>query len=148
MTRRPANYSPDSNFQRTESDPNGSPAFGSPARNESQKGSMETALAEWNAMTSDTVVAGANSAIELLDPPHAIHPPHQLEQDVRRQLLQNENLKFSTLVVRRLRNGVCLEGVVEMAENAPDLVNLVMSIDGIDKVDNRLVVRRALPRRK
>lgn len=101
---------------------------------------MDTALAEWNAMAGDSGIA--DSAIGLLE------PPHQLESAVRRELLQNDRLRFSTLVVRRLRNGVCLEGVVEMDENGPDLAKLVMSIDGVDRVDNRLVVRRPLPRKK
>jgi osmotically-inducible protein OsmY len=102
---------------------------------------METALAEWDAMSSDT-------AVIVLDPPHSIEPPHRLESDVRRRLMQDDSVHFSSLVVRRVRDGVCLEGVVEMDDSAADLAALALSIDGVERVENRLVVRRPLPRRK
>ncbi len=38
----------------------------------------------------------------------------QLEADVRRALLSEEGLDIASLVVRRLPNGVCLEGVIRV----------------------------------
>jgi osmotically-inducible protein OsmY len=101
---------------------------------------METALAEWNAMTADTV--------SLLDSSHPTPAPHQMETAVRRRLLETDALHFSSLVVRRVRDGVCLEGVVEMGAESPDVVGLVMAIEGVGEVHNRLVVRHPLPRKK
>jgi hypothetical protein len=102
---------------------------------------METALAEWNAMAAETTVG-------ILDSSHPLPAPHQLEKNVRRRLLENETLNFSSLVVRRVRDGVCLEGVVEVGAESPDVVGLVMAIEGVGEVHNRLVVRHPLPRKK
>ncbi|MFQ5733614.1 MAG: hypothetical protein ACE5KM_16885, partial [Planctomycetaceae bacterium] len=38
---------------------------------------------------------------------------HSVECNVRRRLLSQRRLRFSSLVVRRIEKGVCLEGVVE-----------------------------------
>lgn len=36
--------------------------------------------------------------------------PHQLEQEVRHRLMEESSLNFTSLVVRRVRDGLCLEG--------------------------------------
>ena len=66
--------------------------------------------------------------------------PHRTEQDVRRLLLSRCGLHFLSLVVRRLDNGVCLEGVVETIGDPAELDRAVAEITGVDTVLNRLVV--------
>jgi hypothetical protein len=67
-----------------------------------------------------------------------------MEKKVRRELMSQPDLRFSSLVVRRMGNGVLLEGVMERDEAAPDVVGIVRAL-GIDRVINRLVVRHPLP---
>ncbi len=69
--------------------------------------------------------------------------PHQIEQDVQRYLLAHPELCFSSLVVRRVRNGVCLEGVVEASHSSPDVAGLAQRVAGVESVLNHLVVQRA-----
>lgn len=69
--------------------------------------------------------------------------PHQVEQEVRRHLLTHPNLRFSSLVIRRIRDGVCLEGVLEADQPAPDVCRLAQSVAGVRQVLNHLVVRRS-----
>lgn len=70
-----------------------------------------------------------------------VERPHQVEQDVQRELLGHPNLNFSSLVVRRIQCGVCLEGVLDAGRNAPDVCALAQSVSGVDEVLNHLVVR-------
>jgi osmotically-inducible protein OsmY len=74
-----------------------------------------------------------------------IDSPHQVERDVRRELLSQPELRFSSLVVRRVgRGAICLEGVLETtAGKAPDVSGLAQRVAGVDRVLNRLVVRSA-----
>ena len=46
-----------------------------------------------------------------------VEAPHRLEHAVQRHLLSHPELRFSTLVIRRIPNGVCLEGVLEHSAN-------------------------------
>src|SRR6185503_9800889 len=39
--------------------------------------------------------------------------PHSVEQEVQRELLAEPSLRFASLVVRRIDDGVCLQGVLE-----------------------------------
>lgn len=66
----------------------------------------------------------------------------RLAQDVRRELLSRPGLRFSSLVVRRVQNGVCLEGVLEANKGDDDVCGLARSVAGVDRVLNHLVVRR------
>ena len=68
--------------------------------------------------------------------------PHRLEEDVQRELLAHPHLQFSSLVVRRVPGGVCLEGVLESCEPRVDVSTLVQRIAGVEQVLNHLVVRR------
>lgn len=65
--------------------------------------------------------------------------PHGLEKQVHRQLLQQGGDQYSCIVVRRMPNGVCLEGVVR---SAPDLVTAeqtALQVPGVRNVLNHLV---------
>ena len=68
--------------------------------------------------------------------------PHRLEQEVQRKLLAHPRLKFSSLVIRRIENGVCLEGVLEADDDAPDVIGLAQKVAGVEEVLNHLVIRR------
>lgn len=74
--------------------------------------------------------------------------PHQVEQDVQRALLAQPSLRFSSLVVRRIDNGVCLQGVLEAGDEAsPDVCHIARGVSGVRNVLNRLVIapRREFP---
>lgn len=79
-----------------------------------------------------------------------IHP-HRLEQDVRNRLMAEPSLNFTSLVVRRVRDGLCLEGVLEAddGEDANIVSTLVRRVCGETPVLNHLVVHRTrqLPRK-
>lgn len=66
--------------------------------------------------------------------------PHQIEQDVQRELLSEPNLRFSSLVVRRINNGVCLQGVLEAGAGCPDVCSVAQRVSGVRQVLNHLVV--------
>lgn len=66
--------------------------------------------------------------------------PHRVEHAVQRALLGHPHLHFASLVVRRINNGVCLQGVLEADENAPDVSSIAQRVDGVQQVLNRLVV--------
>lgn len=77
--------------------------------------------------------------------------PHQVEHEVQRQLLSQPALRFSSLVVRRIDNGVCLQGVLEVDDESPDVCTIAQRVAGVQQVLNRLVVappRRAMPVRE
>jgi hypothetical protein len=69
--------------------------------------------------------------------------PHGLEQAIHRRLCAQPGLRFASLVIRRIPNGVCLEGVLE-SDADHDVCNLVRSVAGVDEVLNHLVVRRCV----
>ena len=71
--------------------------------------------------------------------PDSFHT-HSIERQVQRRLLAQPNLRFSSLVVRRLPNGVCLEGVLEATDGA-DINSLAQQVNGVQNVINRLVVQ-------
>lgn len=67
--------------------------------------------------------------------------PHALEAQVHRELLADTHLDFSSLVIRRIPNGVCLQGVVEIDQPEADVSSSAMRVRGVGSVQNRLVVR-------
>ena len=69
--------------------------------------------------------------------------PHRIEEDVQRELLGHPDLRFSSLVVRRIRDGVCLEGVLDVDETCPDVCDLARQVAGVREVLNHLVVHRS-----
>jgi osmotically-inducible protein OsmY len=66
--------------------------------------------------------------------------PHQVELDVQRELLSQPRLHFSSLVVRRINNGVCLQGVLETDADSPDVCSIAQRVSGVSHVLNHLVV--------
>ncbi|MEX0726895.1 MAG: BON domain-containing protein [Planctomycetaceae bacterium] len=68
--------------------------------------------------------------------------PHFLECEVQRRLLSEPNYQFPSLVIRRVNNGICLEGVLITDNDAPDVTDLLRDICGVNDVVNRLVVCR------
>lgn len=89
------------------------------------------------------VAAPPRFASEAISP---VASPHRLEREIQRQLLAEPHLKFSSLVVRRVENGVCLQGVLEADVDAPDVVSLVQRIAGVDQVLNHLLVHSTFDR--
>ncbi len=75
--------------------------------------------------------------------PRCFDAPHGLEQAVHRRLRSQPGLKIASLVIRRIPNGVCLEGVLENDANQ-DVCNLARSVAGVDEVLNHLVIRQRL----
>ena len=69
--------------------------------------------------------------------------PHQFEHEIQRQLLSQPELEFSSLVVRRTQNGVCLEGTLKTGKAAPDICAIVRQVAGVTEVLNHLVVHQA-----
>jgi hypothetical protein len=83
-------------------------------------------------------------ALEACSPDDfVLRHPHRFEQDVRFRLMAEPTLNFTSLTVRRIANGVCLEGVLETDDDVPDISSLVRRITGVEEVLNYLVVRRA-----
>lgn len=68
------------------------------------------------------------------------HSPHQVELDVQRALLAQPSLHFASLVVRRINNGVCLQGVLESDADSPDISSIAQRVSGVRQVLNHLVV--------
>ena len=69
-------------------------------------------------------------------------PPqgHSLEARIRHDLMAVPELRFSSLVVHRIPDGVCLEGVVSTAAEESELCQLVRGVAGVNAVLNHLVV--------
>ena len=84
---------------------------------------------------NDTAVLTADDSV--------IFHRHQLEQEVRNRLMAEPSLNFTSLVVRRVRSGLCLEGVLETDDSVAEVSRLVRQICGVSQVLDRLVVHRA-----
>lgn len=64
---------------------------------------------------------------------------HGLEQHVHRALCRNGGQAYSSVVVRRLPNGVCLEGVVRASAGQFDPSRTARQVPGVKEVLNHLV---------
>jgi hypothetical protein len=93
-------------------------------------GVVETGVVEPGA-----VVTVVHSTVETLD----CTGRHRLEFDVQHRLRTAPGLEFETLVVRRLPDGICLEGVLKSVEIDPDLADLVRKVAGVTRVLDRVV---------
>jgi osmotically-inducible protein OsmY len=71
--------------------------------------------------------------------------PHQVEQDVRRALLSQPNLHFSSLVVRRIADGVCLQGILQTDAESPDVCSIAQRVSGVNCVLNHLLIAPGRP---
>ena len=81
----------------------------------------------------------------MLEPAAPSRSPHSLERQVQRKLLAQPQLQFSSLVVRRMPDGVCLEGVLESTDGS-DLGTLARQVEGVVRVLNHVMVRPQYPR--
>lgn len=64
--------------------------------------------------------------------------PHGLEQRVRFELESRH--AFASLVVRRIPGGVCLQGVLDVGDDLPDVDALARRIAGVERVLNQVVM--------
>lgn len=78
--------------------------------------------------------------LDLHSAPAVLRSFHQLETDVRRALNAADGLDIGSLVVRRLPNGICLEGVIRVSSDDFDVCSAVREIEGVGEVVNNLVV--------
>ena len=65
---------------------------------------------------------------------------HQLEADVRRALLSSEGIEIASLAVRRMPNGVCLEGVIRVHGDDVDVCRAVREMNGVGEVVDHLTI--------
>lgn len=75
---------------------------------------------------------------EIIDLPQ-MKSCHDIESDVRRRLLAAAGVSVSSLVVRRVPNGVCLQGVIHFEDEPFDISDAVRELPGIRKVVNQMV---------
>jgi hypothetical protein len=73
-------------------------------------------------------------------------PLHPVEYEVLRRLQTQPQLRISSLVIRRIPSGVCLQGVLESDPEHVDLVELLRGIEGVKTVVNQLVPCRPRPK--
>src|SRR5258707_9923616 len=71
--------------------------------------------------------------------------PHRVEQEVRRALLSQPNLHFSSLVVRRIADGVCLQGILQTDAESPDVCSIAQRVLGVNCVLNHLLIASGRP---
>ena len=72
---------------------------------------------------------------------------HQLEAEVREALSSADGVDVGGLMVRRLPNGICLEGVVRVSSDDFDVCSAVREIEGVGEIVNHLVVCWNCPQR-
>lgn len=78
------------------------------------------------------------TSVAVCDPPEVpTAVPHHLEQQIRFELESRHS--FSSLVVRRIPGGVCLQGVMHFDDSLPDITSLARNIAGVERVINQLV---------
>jgi hypothetical protein len=66
-------------------------------------------------------------------------PLHPVEYEVLRKLQAQPQLKISSLVIRRIPDGICLQGVIESDPEQVNLPKLLAEIEGVEQVVNQLV---------
>jgi hypothetical protein len=64
----------------------------------------------------------------------------QLEAEIRQALCAENGVDIGGLVVRRLSNGICLEGVIRVSSDDFDVCSAVREIEGVGEIVNHLVV--------
>lgn len=70
---------------------------------------------------------------------------HEVEQAIWRELHSIPGVHFSSLTVRRVPRGVCLQGIMEVDDGVAchDVCDLVKRIAQIENVVNQLLVRES-----
>lgn len=86
----------------------------------------------------DPVPSG--SSVAIVAPDRVDVQPHAIETAVRRKLSCQEGVHFLELVVRRVSDGVCLEGVMQSEVGCPDIAEVVRGIAGVERVINHLLI--------
>jgi hypothetical protein len=66
-----------------------------------------------------------------------------VEASIRTQLLAEDGLNFSSLVVRSVADGICLEGVLEIDAEGIDVTAAALRIAWPAGVRNNLIVRNS-----
>lgn len=92
--------------------------------------------------------ASAEATSLSCDPTEIDCSPHALERQVQRVLTSHPGLSVSNLVIRRVREGICLSGVVDSLDQGTDVCGLAKQVRGVNEVLNRLIVRSAPTRQK
>ena len=65
---------------------------------------------------------------------------HSFEARVRHDLMARPELAFSSLVVHRIPDGICVEGVVTSTTEGVDVNQMVREVAGVNSVLNHLVM--------
>ena len=89
------------------------------------------------------VEPSCSDSVDMAADDSVVFHRHQLEREVRNRLMAEPSLNFTSLVVRRVRSGLCLEGVLETDDSDVEVSRLVRQICGVSQVLDRLVVHRA-----
>lgn len=66
-----------------------------------------------------------------------------VEQELRQALINLPEVTFSSVSVQRIADGVCLQGLLEYDEVAPDVSALARRVAGVENVLNQLVTRQS-----
>ncbi len=89
----------------------------------------------------------AEASVSAARQPCAEVSPHRIEEEVRRCLAASPQLRIHSLVVRRIDQGICLQGVVDSPESTRDACSIARTVSGVDRVLNRLMVAPSAPAR-
>ena len=92
-----------------------------------------------SAATGDGLVPSTGEASSVEERQDA--SPSPLERAVRQKLTSDPGVSISSLVVRQIEGGVCLEGTLETHSDLTDVERLVRSVASVDRILNRLVIR-------
>ncbi len=66
---------------------------------------------------------------------------HDYEREIQRRLLEMPGLHFTSLVVRRLENGICVQGVLETSGPHLDIGKIIRDLSGAENVVNQVLIR-------
>lgn len=91
--------------------------------------------------TAQTLPAKTASRIA----PRSFEAPHGLECEVKHALAVDADVSLNSLVVRRTKNGVCLEGVLEFDDECPDICKRIQALTGVEEVINHMLMKRRMP---
>jgi osmotically-inducible protein OsmY len=83
--------------------------------------------------------------LAIVAPDRVKGPPHAIETEVRNRLAGQEGVHFLELVVRRVPDGVCLEGVMQTDDESLNIGDLVREIAGVERVINHLLILPTCP---
>jgi hypothetical protein len=97
----------------------------------------DSALCSWDDPVPSVPMSTTVSAAPVVS--------HEIECEVQRRLLDEPGLHFSSLVIRRVNDGVCIQGVLETETGSPDLSRLARQVSGVKRVIDQVVVRNVAP---